>query len=543
MVNRTATAMNDHNSVLIIDDDIKLCHVLSIVINKAGYTTYTANDGRAGIEMLRKESPAVVVLDLRMSGMDGIEVLKQIKKISSETPVIIITAYSRVQSAVEAIKLGAYDYLSKPFDNDEIVITVQRAIKERALQQEIHALKAQLNHAMPLFEQMGHSDAIIKLNELVDRVAPTNFTVVLYGETGSGKEVVARYIHNRSHRGDKPFVVVDCGSIPETLIESELFGYEKGAFTGADRQKAGQFENASGGTLFLDEIGNLPVSMQNKLLRALQERQVRRLGGDKETAVDVRVVVAGNERLESLVKSGRFRMDLYQRLNEFHIEIPPLRKRKDDIVFLSKWFLDATNTELNKDVHGFTKEALDILLAYNWPGNVRELRNVIRRAVLLSSEMIEPAYLPPLTNTPATEQGTSFVETHGSASLHQTQTHSSASLHQTQTHSSASLHQKPGKGHVMPEEPAPGISGSGDATKQTISLDVDMDNDKDFSLHAHIKSIEKTLIENALLRTQGNKSKAAKLLKIDYTTLHYKIKEYGIKILTRTEIARNEKVS
>ncbi|MBF8278226.1 MAG: Fis family transcriptional regulator [Candidatus Brocadiaceae bacterium] len=501
---------------------------ISLVIKKAGYTTYTANDGRTGIEMLHKESPAVVVLDLRMPGMDGIEVLKQIKKISSETPVIIITAYSRVQSAVEAIKLGAYDYLSKPFDNDEIVITVQRAIKERAMQQEIHTLKAQLNHAMPLFEQMGHSDAIIKLNELVDRVAPTNFTVVLYGETGSGKEVVARYIHNRSPRGDKPFVVLDCGSIPETLIESELFGYEKGAFTGADRQKAGQFENASDGTLFLDEIGNLPISMQNKLLRALQERQVRRLGGDKEIAVDVRVVVAGNERLESLVKSGRFRMDLYQRLNEFHIEIPPLRKRKDDIVFLSKWFLDATNTELNKHVYGFTKEALDILLAYNWPGNVRELRNVIRRAVLLSSEMIEPAYLPPLINTLEPEQSASFVETH-----------SSASLHQTQTHGSASLHREENKDQVMPGEPAAGIPGSGDTTKQTISLDVDMDND--FSLHACIEIIEKKLIENALLWTQGNKSKAAKLLKIDYSTLHYKIKEYGIKILTRTEIARDEK--
>lgn len=460
-----------------------------------------------------------------MPGMDGIEVLKQIKKISSETPVVIITAYGRVQSAVEAIKLGAYDYLSKPFDNDEIVITVQRAIKERAMQQEIHALKAQLNHAMPLFEQMGHSDAIIKLNELVDRVAPTNCTVVLYGETGSGKEVVARYIHNRSPRRDKPFVAVDCGSIPETLIESELFGYEKGAFTGADQQKAGQFENASGSTLFLDEIGNLPISMQNKLLRALQERQVRRLGGNKEIAVDVRVIVAGNERLESLVKSGRFRMDLYQRLNEFHIEIPPLRKRKDDIVFLSKWFLDATNTELNKHVHGFTKEALDILLAYNWPGNVRELRNVIRRAVLLSSEMIEPAYLPPLTNTLEPEQSTSRA----------------AKPFFVETHDSASLHREENKDQVMPGEQATGLSGSENTTKQTISLDVDMDNDKEFSLHACIESIEKKLIENALIWTQGNKSKAAKILKIDYSTLHYKIKEYRIKILTRTEIVRDEK--
>lgn len=519
------TTTNPNTSILIIDDDVKLCNVLSLIMNKAGYTTHTANDGRAGIEIFHKESPAVIILDLRMPGIDGIEVLKQIKKISSETSVIIITAYGRVQSAVEAIRLGAYDYLSKPFDNDEIVLTVQRAIKERQMQQEIHTLKAQLNQAIPLFEQMGHSDEIIKLNDLVDRVAPTTFTVVLFGETGSGKEVVARCIHAKSHRRDKPFVVVDCGSIPETLIESELFGYEKGAFTGADQQKAGQFEIASGGTLFLDEIGNLAVSMQNKLLRALQERQVRRLGSNKEIAVDVRVIVAGNEHLESLVKSGRFRMDLYQRINEFHIEIPPLRKRKDDIVFLSKWFLDATNMELNKHVHGFTKEALDILLAYDWPGNVRELRNVIRRAVLLSSEMIEPAYLPPLTNTLEPDQSTGraaaplFAETHGSASLHREEN----------------------KGQVMPGEPATGISGSGDATKQTISLEVDMDNDKDFSLHACIESIEKKLIENALIRTNGNKTKAAKILKIDYSTMHYKIKEYGIKIQTRTEITRDEK--
>lgn len=486
-------------NVLIVDDDVKLCAVIALVLKKAGYNVYTANDGNTGLKIFQRESPDVVVLDLRMPGADGIEILKKIKKISAETPVIIITAYGEIQSAVEAVKFGAYDYLSKPFANEEIVLAVERAVKERAVQREIHTLKQQLNRSLPLFEQMGSSDKIIKLNEAVEKVAATNITVLLYGETGTGKEVVARYIHECSPRKDKPFVAVDCGSIPESLIESELFGYEKGAFTGAEQRKTGQFEHASGGTLFLDEIGNMPKSMQGKLLRVLEERRIWKLGGSEETEIDVRIIAAGNARLEYLVESGQFRMDLYQRLNEFHIDVPPLRQRKEDVLFLSKRFLDIANRELGKDIPGLTKESLDMLIAYDWPGNVRELKNVIRRAVILSAGMIEPSSLP--------------------VSI-------SAAKHGEISGISAMATQKP-------DVPL--------SAKQTISLDVDMDNDRDFSLRSCIENIERILIETALSITHGNKSRAAKMLKIDYSTMHYKIKEYGIKMLTKTKIIHEKK--
>lgn len=481
-------------SVLIIDDEADMCDMLTHVLNQAGFATCTAHDGDTGLEVFNKESPSVVILDLRMPGMNGMDVLKQIKHASSETPVIIITAYGEIQSAVEAVKHGAYNYFSKPFDNEEVVVAVEKALEERAMRQEIRMLKTQLSFAMPLFEQMGNSAEIAKVNELVACVAPTNFTVVIYGETGSGKELIAQSIHNRSPRCGKPFVVVDCGSIPETLIESELFGFEKGTFTGADQKKAGQFEIASGGTLFLDEIGNLPKSMQGKLLRVLQERRIRRLGSNKEIDVDVRVVVAGNERLEHLVESRHFRMDLYQRLNEFCIEIPPLRRRKDDIVFLCKRFLDITNKELNKNVRGITKEALEILLTYNWPGNVRELKNVIRRAVLLAVDIVEPKYL----------------------------------LIKTQEQKQES---NPAVGQMA--------SAADQKADQTIPLDLDMNNGKSLSLRDTvakcIEHAEKKLITEVLKRTGGNKSQAAKILKIDYKTMYYKVKNYGIKIQTTTE--------
>ncbi len=491
-------ATNSNISVLIIDDEAEMCDMLSHILNQAGFTTYTAHDGNTGLEVFNKESPNVVILDLRMTGMNGMDVLKQIKHTSSETPVIIISASEEIQSAVEAIKHGAYNYFNKPFNNEEVVLTVEKALEERAMRQEIRMLKTQLNFAMPLYEQMGNSAEIAKVNESVGCVAPTNFTVVLYGETGSGKELIARSIHNLSPRCDKPFVVVDCGSIPETLIESELFGFEKGAFTGADQKKVGQFEIASGGTLFLDEIGNLPKSMQGKLLRVLQERRIRRLGSNKEVDIDVRVVVAGNERLEYLVESGHFRMDLYQRLNEFCIEIPPLRQRKDDIVFLCKRFLDITNKELNKNIRGITKDALEILLTYNWPGNVRELKNVIRRAVLLADNVIEPKHL-----------------------LIKVQ-------EQKQQASPAS------------EQIASAANREAD---HTGSLDLDINNGKDLSLRDMVakcvEHTEKKLITAVLKRTGGNKSKAAKILKIDYKTMHYKVKNYGIKIQTTTEITEN----
>jgi len=488
-------ATDSNISILIIDDEADMCEMLSHVLNQAGFITYTAHDGNTGLEVFNKESPNVVILDLRMPGMNGMEVLKQIKQTNSETPVIIVTAYGEIQSAVEAVKHGAFNYFNKPFDNEEVVLTVKKALEERAMRQEIRMLKTQLNFAMPLFEQMGNSAEIAKVNELVACVAPTSFTVVIYGETGSGKELIARSIHNRSSRCDQPFVVVDCGSIPETLIESELFGFEKGTFTGADQKKAGQFEIASGGTIFLDEIGNLPKPMQGKLLRVLQERRIRRLGSNKEINVEVRVVVAGNERLEYLVESGHFRMDLYQRLNEFCIEIPPLRQRKDDIVFLCKRFMDITNKELNKNIRGITKEALEILLTYNWPGNVRELKNVIRRAVLLAVDIVEPKHL--LIKTQEQKQESS-----------------------------------PAAGQMA--------SAADQKADQAIPPDLDVNNGNGLSLRDMVakcvENVEKKLITEVLKRTGGNKSQAAKILKIDYKTMHYKVKNYGIKIQVTTKI-------
>ena len=488
-------ATDSNISILIIDDEADMCEMLSHVLNQAGFITYTAHDGNTGLEVFNKKSPNVVILDLRMPGMNGMEVLKQIKQTNSETPVIIVTAYGEIQSAVEAVKHGAFNYFNKPFDNEEVVLTVKKALEERAMRQEIRMLKTQLNFAMPLFEQMGNSAEIAKVNELVACVAPTSFTVVIYGETGSGKELIARGIHNRSTRSGQPFVVVDCGSIPETLIESELFGFEKGTFTGADQKKAGQFEIASGGTIFLDEIGNLPKPMQGKLLRVLQERRIRRLGSNKEIDVEVRVVVAGNERLEYLVESGHFRMDLYQRLNEFCIEIPPLRQRKDDIVFLCKRFMDITNKELNKNIRGITKEALEILLTYNWPGNVRELKNVIRRAVLLAVDIVEPKHL----------------------------------LIKTQEQKEES---SPAVGQM--------VSAADQKADQAIPPALDVNNGNGLSLRDTVakcvENVEKKLITEVLKRTGGNKSQAAKILRIDYKTMHYKVKNYGIKIETATEI-------
>jgi two-component system nitrogen regulation response regulator GlnG len=462
-------------TILVVDDLKEIRWLLSNIMKQAGYTPVEAGTGEEALRAIGQQPPSAILLDLRMPGAEGMEVLKELKKQNLDIPVIIITAYGELRSAVEAVKLGAYDYLTKPFDNEDVLLTVKRAIEEHSMKEEIANLRTCLKETTSLAEILGTSDEIKRVFQQINCVAQTDFTVVLYGETGSGKELVARTIHRQSLRREGNFVVVDCGSIPETLLESELFGHEKGAFTGAHVTKEGQFELASGGTLLLDEIGNLPLSMQSKLLRVLQEKSIHRVGGKKDIKVDIRVIAAGNERLEDMVALGRFRRDLYHRLNEFTIEIPPLRKRKDDIVLLSKHFLDVTNKELNKTVKGFSEEALDLLLQYHWPGNVRELKNVIRRAVLLADDLVEARYLGVICKG----------------------------------------------GSLLLPEVQPRLNGSTEA--EAFSL-------KNITKKA-MEEVERRLITQVLQRTGGNKSKAAKILRIDYATLHYKVKRYGLSYL------------
>lgn len=468
--------MNKENAKILIADDLKdMRQVLIKLLKREGYVIVTADNGSTALELVRKEHPDAVIMDIKMPVMGGIEALKQMKKLSRTLPVILMTAYGEIETAIEAVKLGAYDYIIKPFDNEKIVITLKNALAELKLKREVKTLRSSLEDKSPIKELMGTSSELKRVFFQVERVAPTNFTVVLYGETGSGKELIARTVHHQSPRRKEEFIAVDCGAIPETLIESELFGHEKGAFTGAERRKEGYFELASKGTLFLDEIGNLPKSMQIKLLRVLEDHYVRRLGGKEIIKVDIRIIVAGNEKLEDLVKAGKFREDLYHRLNEFTIEIPPLRNRKEDIISLSRKFVDITNRELDKNVRGFSASALICLFNYDWPGNVRELKNVVRKAVLMSDDIIEPENLP-IKNPRSKTDSVSKI-----------------------------------------------------ANQQ---FEIETDPDKDLSLKDIVKKVtrdvEKQVISKILKQTNGNKSKAARILKIDYKTMHCKAKEYGV---------------
>ena len=459
--------------ILVVDDLANVRSVLSRVLGREGYAVLEAADGESALEVVRQQEPDAVLLDMKMPGMDGMEALERMLALDPDLPIIMITAYSDVQSAVEAMRLGAYYYLAKPSQNRDIVAIVNRAAEKRRLTKELHALRLRLRNELSLPELMGNSAPMEKICEQISRVAKTNFTVVIYGETGVGKELVAREIHQQSDRRHKPFVPIDCGSIHENLIESELFGHEKGAFTGAENLKPGSFELATGGTLLLDEIENLPLNMQVKLLRALQERQIRRVGGTEPIDVDIRVIATSNLRLEDRVKESKFRRDLYFRLSEFVIEVPPLRERTEDIIFLTKRFIDLTSAELHKPVHGISRPALDRLLTHEWPGNVRELRNVIRRAVLLCDGSLEPSHLE-ITSAP----GLARAEA------------------------------------ARPAETAPPALEPGRSLTELVK--------------AKAQNIEKHLIEEALRATGGNKSKAAKLLQVDYKTLHTKAKKYGL---------------
>jgi DNA-binding NtrC family response regulator len=370
--------------VLIVDDDIDFQFTLSNILKDEGFEPIAVGDGREAIKAVEKSYPHLILLDIKLPNMDGIRILEKIKKIDKDLAVIMITGYGKIDEAVKAIKLGAFDYIQKPFDRGELIFRLKKALHIKNLSREVESLKKVLSEKIVAKEMMGESPQIKRVLSQIKIVAPTDLTVILQGESGSGKELIAQMIHQESKRKDKPFVAIDCGAIPVSLAESELFGYEKGAFTGSDVKKEGRFEQANGGTLFLDEITNLSDEIQMKLLRVIQERKLQHLGGKRDVKIDVRVVAATNADLYEAVKKGRFRNDLFHRLNEFHISLPKLRERKEDIPVLVKYFLKEANLEFNKKVIGFSAEGIRFLLNYHWPGNIRELKNLIRKMVLLS---------------------------------------------------------------------------------------------------------------------------------------------------------------
>lgn len=378
--------MNNKNrqTILVVDDDNAHRTMLRTLVGGWGYDIVEADDGSTAIEKVQERPFDLILMDVRMLKVSGLEALERIKAFNPAIPVTIMTAYSSVETAIEALKKGAYDYLTKPLDFDKLRLTIERAMEHTRLKEENRLLKENLGKHFDMQNIIGRSPAMISLLETVAHVASSEATVMITGESGTGKELIAGVIHHNSPRKDSPFVKLNCAAITETLLESELFGHEKGAFTGADRRKEGRFYQANQGSIFLDEVSEMPLTMQVKLLRVLQERELTRVGGEKVIAVDVRVIAATNKDLVDLKNRGLFREDLYYRLNVVNLEIPPLTKRRDDIPLLAQHFLGIFVDKNKKKIKGFTPKAMDQLIRYDWPGNVRELMNAIERAVVLA---------------------------------------------------------------------------------------------------------------------------------------------------------------
>jgi two-component system response regulator PilR (NtrC family) len=388
--------------VLVVDDEQSMRDLLSIMLRQAGYDVSVADGGERAIERLKAESFDLVLTDLRMRKVDGLTVLKAAKEHSPRTVVLVVTAYASTETAVEAMKLGAYDYVTKPFKLDELKVTVANALERRRLQQENLALKRQLNRERGFANFVGHSPKMADVFETIRKTADSGSTVMIAGESGTGKELVAQALHWESSRRERPFVSVNCGAVPETLMESELFGHVKGAFTGAVASTEGLFAAADGGTLFLDEITEIPQTIQVKLLRAIQERQIRRVGDTKDIKIDVRLIAASNRDLSRAVTDGVLREDLFYRLNVIPIHLPPLRDRREDIPLLVAHFIKKVSQEVGRTVKAMTPEALAVLEQYHWPGNIRELENVIERAIVLgSSELLDADVLPTTLRRPS----------------------------------------------------------------------------------------------------------------------------------------------
>jgi len=472
--------------ILIVDDDTDICNLLSRFLNRHGYETSAVFKGLSAIEALKTSKFDLMICDFRLGDTDGLQVLEKLREAGIQMPVIIITGYSDIKMAVNVIKAGAFDYVTKPLIPDEILLIIERALSGYDPAQSdtyngtVHAKK---NYSQSTKLVAGKSDQAKELVKQIGLVAPTNYSVIIYGESGSGKEVVARSIHERSSRKKQPFVAMDCGAISKELAGSELFGHEKGSFTGALSSKVGHFEMANGGTLFLDEITNLSYDIQVSLLRVVQERRMKRIGGNKEIELDVRILIASNESLTEAYRSGKFREDLYHRFNEFTINVPPLRDRVADIMTFATFFLDNANEELGKTISGFDEEVKQAFKNYRWPGNIREMKNIIKRAALLADDgLISPHHLPVEILQPGADlddyQKNSFKSRKPEETFQHTHNHES-------------------KGPVT--------------------------NLKEAALEAEFETIM-----NVLKKVRFNKSKAARLLNIDRKTLYNKMKHYNM---------------
>jgi len=470
--------------ILIIDDDMDMCNLLGRFLGKKGFETEAGHSGNKGIAKFKESKFDVVLCDFRLGDKEGREVLKEIKQIDPYAIVIIITGYSDIKTAVDVIKAGAFDYITKPLIPEEVLNVIGRALQqasgettsESAPRPASAQAAAKKKAASDDEFLVGQAPATKELYRQIELVAPTNYSIILYGESGTGKEVIARTVHQQSARKDKPFIAMDCGTLSKELAGSELFGHVKGAFTGALNDKEGHFELANGGTLFLDEVANLSYEIQAALLRVIQERKFKRVGGVKEMDVDVRIIVASNENLQDAYRKGKFREDLFHRFNEFSIILPAFRYRREDIPLFADFFLAKANKELNKEVEGFDPEVMQIFMNYSWPGNLREFRNVIRRAALLTSGgMINTRVLPPeIVESNVFPPTGGSVEPNGALIQHH---------HHPITH-------------------------------------------KETDLKNAAAQAEYDTIMNVLKQVNYNKSRAAEILKIDRKTLYNKIKSY-----------------
>jgi two-component system response regulator PilR (NtrC family) len=455
--------------ILVVDDERSMRELLAIVLRREGYEVLLADNGRTAIDLLEKEPVDLLISDIKMPDLSGVDVLRAAKQIDQDILGIMITAFASTDTAVEAMRLGACDYLSKPFDIDLLKMKVREKIENRQLRQENVLLKRTLGLSHQFANIIGRSEAMLEVFKMIETVARTNSTILLTGESGTGKGLVAQAIHFHSLRREKPMVSLNCGALPESLLESELFGHMRGAFTGADTNKKGLLEIAERGTVFLDEIGEMSAVLQVKLLRVLQERRFRRVGGLEELQADIRVIAATNQDLARLIAEGRFREDLYYRINVIPIALPPLRERREDIALLAEHFVAKYTEQMDKAIRGISREAMDLLLGYDWPGNIRELENVVERAVALEpTPTVLPDSLPPSV-----------------------------------------------KGETG--RPVAGVPG-GESLPEA-----------GFDLEAHVKEIEMGYIAEALKRAGGVQVKAAELLGMSFRSFRYYVKKYNLR--------------